>query len=211
MSNTQAISIFLAIASSLVVAATCVAGDTPDIPDNTAYHQINDAALKQFLQNSFAAQASTPTGAFDKYDAEVWLERSLANMRRFKVEKADALKILKSVYVQSQAHQLPPDLVLAVIEIESHFQRFAVSSAGAQGLMQVMPFWKQEIGRPNDNLTDIKTNIQYGCNILAYYLKVANQNWSEALARYNGSFGRTVYSEKVLTVWGDSWRNSSAH
>lgn len=181
------------------------------LDSKNSFEQINDAALKQFLENSFALDSGADKKSFDKYDAEVWLERSLQAMERFKIDKQDALEILKAVYVESQQNQLPPDLVLAVMEIESHFKRFAVSRVGAQGLMQVMPFWKNEIGRPQDNLTNIKTNVRYGCKILAYYLKVADQNWSEALARYNGSYGRTVYSEKVLTVWGERWRKSSSY
>lgn len=181
------------------------------LDSENSFEQINDAALKQFLANSFALDSDTAKKSFDKYDAEVWLERSLQAMQRFKVDKQDALEILKAVYVESQQNQLPPDLVLAVMEIESHFKRFAVSRVGAQGLMQVMPFWKDEIGRPHENLTNIKTNVRYGCKILAYYLEVADQNWSEALARYNGSYGRNVYSEKVLTVWGERWRKSSSY
>lgn len=175
-----------------------------------SYDQLNDAALKQFLSDSFSRQAKESEG-FDKYDAEVWLESSLSAMERFNVSKQEALQILQAVYVESKYNDLPPDLVLSVIEIESHFKRFAVSRVGAQGLMQVMPFWKNEIGRPQDNLMEIKINIRYGCKILAYYLDIAQENWSEALARYNGSYGRTVYSEKVLKVWGDRWRKSSAY
>jgi len=173
----------------------------------STYEQISDKALKQFLSEGLKHSSET---AFDKYDAEVWLERSLSGIKKFGVKKDTALIILKNVYIESQKNQLPPDLVLAVMEIESHFKRFAVSRVGAQGLMQVMPFWKNEIGRPQDNLTDIQTNIRYGCRILAYYMNVAKNDWTEALARYNGSYGRTMYSEKVMTAWVNHWRNSSA-
>ena len=208
-SLTVAALILCALYSQGVFALHLKDGNTHKL-NESAYDQINDLALKEFLSDSFAHDTQK-NKAFDKYDAEVWLERSLNAMQRFKVEKQEALTILQSVYVESKENQLPPDLVLAVIEIESHFQRFAVSRVGAQGLMQVMPFWKDEMGRPHDNLTEIETNIRYGCKILAYYLSIAKQNWSEALARYNGSYGRTVYSEKVLTVWGERWRNSSAY
>lgn len=171
-----------------------------------SYSQINDAALKQFLESSLSSIESEQSRSFDRYDAEVWLERTLAVMQRFKLEKPQAMHILKAVHRETERTKLPPDLVLAVIEIESYFNRYAVSRAGAQGLMQVMPFWKKEIGRPSDNLIDIDTNIRYGCSILAYYLKIAKQDWAEALARYNGSYGRTVYSEKVLVAWGKRWK-----
>ena len=62
-----------------------------------------------------------------------------------------------------------PELVLAVIDVESNFDRFALSHAGARGLMQVMPFWLDELGRPDDNLFRIDTNLRYGCTILRFY------------------------------------------
>ena len=104
------------------------------------------------------------------------------------------------------ARGLPPELVLAVIEVESHFDRFAVSRVGAQGMMQVMPFWKDEIGRPDDNLTHNPTNLEYGCRILQFYLQRENGNLHRALARYNGSVGQRVYSDKVYRAWRNRWR-----
>ncbi|NNC55628.1 MAG: lytic transglycosylase domain-containing protein [Pseudomonadales bacterium] len=166
--------------------------------------QIDDADLKDFLQQSLAAEQNA---AFDKYDAEVWLESMLSRMRVYKPSHEDALAILQAVYREAYASDLPPDLVLAVISIESAFNRFAVSRVGAQGLMQVMPFWKQEIGRPGDNLMDIDVNVRYGCKILQYYIKRSNGDLSEALARYNGSYGRTVYSEKVMLNWERRWQS----
>jgi soluble lytic murein transglycosylase-like protein len=106
----------------------------------------------------------------------------------------------------SKLSHLPPELVLAVIEVESHFDRYAVSQAGAQGLMQVMPFWKEEIGRPGDNLIQTETNLSYGCRILQFYLQQEQGQLNDALARYNGSAGSSVYSDKVKTAWQDHWR-----
>lgn len=179
---------------------------TLDSPESVqAFDQVNDDALRAFLKQHLSTDSQSDQG-FDRYDAEVWIERTLSIMKRFKLEQEEALQILRLVYRESRSAGLPPDLVLAVIEIESHFNRYAVSRVGAQGLMQVMPFWKNEIGRNEDSLVDTETNIRYGCYILAYYLKIANQDWAEALARYNGSYGRTVYSEKVLLAWGKRWR-----
>lgn len=166
--------------------------------------QINDVDLKGFLQQSLAAKQDA---AFDKYDAEVWLESMLNRMRVYKPSHDEALAILQAVYREAHASDLPPDLVLAVIAIESAFNRFAVSRVGAQGLMQVMPFWKREIGRPEDNLMDIDVNVRYGCKILQYYIKKSRGDLSEALARYNGSYGRTVYSEKVMLAWERRWQS----
>ncbi len=147
--------------------------------------------------------------ALDQFDAQAWLTAMLNRMEPYKIDHDEALQILRTVYREANNSDLQPELVLSVIAIESSFKRFAVSRVGAQGLMQVMPFWKREIGRPNDNLMSIDTNIKYGCKILQFYMKKSNGNWSEALARYNGSYGSTVYSEKVLLAWSHNWRSGS--
>ena len=98
-----------------------------------------------------------------------------------------------------------PDLVLAVMHVESLFDPYALSYVGAQGVMQVMPFWKAEIGRPDDNLIDLATNLQYGCAILKFYLDKENGNLRRALARYNGSLGSNRYPDKGLDYWYSYW------
>ncbi len=169
--------------------------------------QISDLELKRFLQNSLSRE----TLELDRYDAEVWLESMLSRMDIYELDKVEALEILHAVYREATASELEPDLVLAVIAIESGFKRFAISSAGAQGLMQVMPFWKNEIGRPDDNLMDIGTNIRYGCRILQYYMQRSGGHYSDALARYNGSYGKTRYPEKVLVAWKERWHSGRIH
>ena len=124
---------------------------------------------------------------------------------RYIPDDEERLALLREVHREATAAGLQPDLVLAVIEIESHFDRYAVSSAGAQGLMQVMPFWRGEIGRPKDNLTDVTTNLRYGCRILQFYLDKENGNLVRALARYNGSLGQYRYPEKVMVAWDRHW------
>ena len=118
----------------------------------------------------------------------------------------ERLDLLTQVYQQASRVDLHPELVLAVIEVESHFDRYAVSRAGAQGLMQVMPFWKNELGRQKDNLTDTTTNLRYGCHILRFYLDREDQNLSRALAAYNGSSGSERYPNKVRDAWQARWR-----
>jgi soluble lytic murein transglycosylase-like protein len=115
--------------------------------------------------------------------------------------------LLRRIHAAATASKLPPELVLAVIEVESHFDRFAVSKAGAQGYMQVMPFWREEIGRPDDNLTDPETNLRYGCHILQFYIDREGGNLRRALAAYNGSLGSNRYPDKVFRAWRQRWRN----
>lgn len=132
-----------------------------------------------------------------------------ARLTRY-VSDADArLQLLRQVHAAASRSDLAPELVLAVIEVESHFDRFAVSRVGAQGLMQVMPFWKDEIGRPGDNLTNNLTNLDYGCRILQFYLQRENGVLPRALAAYNGSSGSTTYSDKVETAWREHWRTGN--
>ena len=100
---------------------------------------------------------------------------------------------------------LKPELVLSVIEVESNFNRFAISSAGARGLMQVMPFWLKEIGRPGDSLINMQTNLRYGCTILKYYLDKERGKLHAALARYNGSQGQGWYPARVNLAYQKRW------
>jgi len=161
------------------------------------------------LLDKLVERMAEPYEAIDRFDAEVWLLVSDQRLTRYVKNSEQRLGILQAVYREALHHNLDPDLVLALIQIESHFDRFAVSSAGAQGMMQIMPFWRLEIGRPQDNLTDLATNIRYGTAILAHYLEVAKDDLVDALGRYNGSRGKLKYPEKVITAWRKRWRNKS--
>lgn len=134
----------------------------------------------------------------DRFDAEVWLIDMSGRIANLVDDRLERIEILKAVHAQASINQLPTDVVLGLIETESHFNRYALSPAGAQGLMQIMPFWKLEIGRPMDNLIDIETNIRYGCTILKSYLNIEKGDMSKALARYNGSRGKAKYPNKVF-------------
>jgi soluble lytic murein transglycosylase-like protein len=165
---------------------------------------IDPALLEKLVE-----RLAEPYESVDKFDAEVWLHASNQRLARFVEKPEDRLELLQTAYRESLHHGLDPDLVLAVMHIESAFDRFAISRVGAQGLMQVMPFWRLEIGRPQDNLTDVETNIRYGTAILAHYIEVASGDLVDALGRYNGSRGRLRYPEKVVGVWRRVWRNTT--
>lgn len=167
----------------------------------------NEPASEREQLRRFLDQSINRADSFeDRFDAEVWLVDMSARLTEFVPDQNARLRLLEDVHRYARNSQLPPELVLAVIEVESHFDRFAVSRVGAQGLMQVMPFWKEEIGRNNDNLTDITTNLSYGCRILQFYLDQEGGRLTTALARYNGSAGSTVYSDKVEAAWRRNWR-----
>lgn len=170
--------------------------------ESRANIQDPDPELRQKLKQTIAQADSFE----DRFDAEVWLVQKSAVLARFVDDPGRRLYILKEVHRAARQVGLPPEFVLAVIQIESAFDRYAVSRVGAQGMMQVMPFWKHEIGRDSDNLIDLQTNLRYGCTILKHYLDKENGHWANALARYNGSYGRYTYSHKVINVWSKYWR-----
>ncbi|WP_133735103.1 lytic transglycosylase domain-containing protein [Halospina denitrificans] len=142
----------------------------------------------------------------DRFDAEVWLVDMSGRTDQWLENNRRRMKILKLVHQEATRQGLSPEIVLAVIQVESGFDRFAISSVGAQGLMQVMPFWKNEIGRPEDNLTEVDTNLRYGTTILSYYLEKENGDLARALARYNGSTGKTWYPERVFNAFEEYFR-----
>lgn len=160
-----------------------------------------DTELRDFLKNT----VNDANSFDDRFEAEVWLVDMSARLKPFIKDPKERFKLLKAIHREATKAELKPDLVLALIEVESHFDNYAISTAGAQGLMQVMPFWKKEIGRPEDNLTDINTNLSYGCRILQFYLKKEKGNWMQALARYNGSYGQYWYPERVMNAWRKRW------
>lgn len=161
-----------------------------------------DPALKRELESSIRSADSFE----DRFDAEVWMVSMSEKLKRFISDPKERFRTLRLVHREATRSQLDPELVLAVIQIESAFNPYAVSHAGAQGMMQVMPFWKKEIGRSNDNLIDLETNLRYGCTILKHYLNREQGHFANALARYNGSYGSYKYSRKVIDAWLDYWR-----
>ena len=141
----------------------------------------------------------------DRWDVEVWVTDMATRLSNRVADKEERFTILKHTYIEAHRADLDPELVLAVIDTESNFDHFAISHAGARGLMQVMPFWLKELGRPGDNLFDIATNLRFGCTILKYYLDRERGNLTRALARYNGSIGKVWYPQRVFAKLRDRW------
>jgi soluble lytic murein transglycosylase-like protein len=142
----------------------------------------------------------------DRYDAEVWLTDMSRRLARQVPDANERLLILKTVHRHATHAKVEPELVLAVIDVESNFDRFAISSASALGLMQVMPFWVPQLGYKDKNdLFKIDVNVLLGCMILKYYLDMERGDLIKGLARYNGSRGRRVYSDKVIERLRTKW------
>jgi soluble lytic murein transglycosylase-like protein len=163
-----------------------------------------DQQLDPELKSVVARAISQAECFTDRHDSAVWYKLMEPRLRRMVRNEAERLEILKFVYCEAHRSgepRLPPGLVMAVIDIESRFDRWAVSRAGAVGLMQVMPFWPEQLGMRRHELTSVGPNIRMGCAILRHYLARERNNVAKALARYNGSFGRREYSDKVIHRW----------
>lgn len=170
-------------------------------PARATSEQVPDPELREVLREAANAADSFE----DRFDAEVWLTDMSARLRRQVSDPDERIEILTLVHYEASRAELPPELVLAVIEVESNFDRYAISVAGALGLMQVMPFWRDEIGRPDDNLIRLDTNLRYGCTILKFYLDKEKGDLRRALGRYNGSLGKRKYPNKVIDKLSRKW------
>jgi len=161
----------------------------------------SDPELRRLLKDAMEADY----GFEDRYDAQVWLLDMSNRLKPFVTDPKIRLKLLRQVHYEARRVDIEPELVLAVIEVESRFDEYAISVSGARGLMQVMPFWLEEIGISDRNLFKIRTNLRMGCTILRYYLDMEPGNLGRALARYNGSLGQTDYPNKVVTALRTNW------
>lgn len=157
------------------------------------------------LRNRMAAALKAGNDFPDRYDAEVWLMDMSNRLKPFMSGQAKRLNFLRILHEEAVRANVPPGLALAVVQIESGFKRFAISKTGAEGYMQIMPFWIAQIGAPNKNLFDTRTNLRLGCTILRYYLDQARNDWVKALSLYNGSTGRADYPYKVLKTLNSRW------
>ena len=161
---------------------------------------------------SVVAQAIAQAECFpDKYDSAVWYTLMEPKLRRVVKDRQERLQILRSTYCESHRageQRLPPGLVLAVMDVESRFDRWAVSSTGAVGLMQVMPYWPEQLGMARRELVRVDSNLRMGCAILRYYLAQEHNDVRRALARYNGSVGRREYPDLVIVRWTRSWNGA---
>jgi len=137
--------------------------------------------------------------------AKVWLQDMSKRLKRRLPDDEYRMNFLRMVHYEARRAGLDPQLLLGLIEVESGFKKYAVSSVGARGYMQVMPFWVKEIGTANHNLFDARMNLRYGCTILRHYLDIERGSLFRALGRYNGSLGKAKYPNLVRAAWRKHW------
>ena len=164
------------------------------------------AASVQAALNSAVSDRKPPNSSFrNPIEAVRWLGEMSERLSRRMPSQESRLEFLRAVHYEATRAGLDPQLVLGLIQVESGFKKYAVSSAGARGYMQVMPFWVKLIGGRNDNLFHLRMNLRYGCTILKHYLDIEKGDLFRALGRYNGSLGRSEYPDAVRAAWERHW------
>ena len=159
-------------------------------------------SVRSAMSAAIAADAP-PKPAFANVEARLaylrWLGAMSERLQRQKSERLTRLEFLETTWYESTRAGLEPALVLGLVQVESNFRKYAISSAGARGYMQVMPFWSRLIGDGDPSrLFHMQTNLRFGCVILRHYLDQERGDLFMALGRYNGSRGRAEYPNLVF-------------
>ncbi len=196
-----------AIAAVLAAAALALA-PAPALAGAQVEEQLAPSVVAG-LQRAIADNP-VPADYAAKSGMRSWFEEM---SRRLAPKMADARtrdEFIATVHYEATRAGLDPQLVLGVIQHESNFRKYAISSADARGYMQVMPFWTKLIGNSEHNLFHLRTNLRYGCVILRHYLDAENGDLYRALGRYNGSLGRPEYPTAVLATMNRNWLYASS-
>jgi len=172
---------------------------------NQEREKLTDLARKRLA--ALAGERAPPRLLFrNAQDGNRWLEEMSRRLEKRMPDRKVRYEFLRTVHFEAKNNGLNPQLVLALVEVESGFRKYALSSASARGYMQVMPFWTAEAGRARDNLFHLRTNLVYGCFILGLYLDRENNDLFRALGRYNGSLGKAEYPNLVIGAFKSRWQ-----
>jgi soluble lytic murein transglycosylase-like protein len=162
-------------------------------------------SVKSLMQKSVSDSAAPKLFFSSEIEAKKWLDTMSERLKKRMPDQAMREDFLRTVHYEATRAGLDPQLVLGLIQVESGFKKYAVSSVGARGFMQVMPFWVRNIGAPNHNLFHLRLNLRYGCTILRHYLDIEHGDLYRALGRYNGSLGQPQYPTMVVATWRRYW------
>lgn len=162
-------------------------------------------SVKALMQRSVSDRAA-PTLTFStEEEGRAWLNEMSQRLQKRMPDQQYREDFLRTVHYEASRAGLDPQMVLGLIQVESGFKKYAVSSVGARGFMQVMPFWVRSIGANDHNLFLLRTNLRYGCTILRHYVDIERGDLYRALGRYNGSLGKPEYPNLVLGAWRKHW------
>jgi len=186
-----------ALAAGFLAAATAHAG-------TQKYEPL--AASVQAALHAAVSDRAAPEPNWRSMDERIdWVTQMSERLVKRIPNPKERVDLVKTVKYEAERAGLDPQLVLGLIQVESGFKKYAVSQAGARGLMQVMPFWIKTIGNTKDNLFHLRTNLRYGCTILRHYLDIEKGDLFRALGRYNGSLGQSEYPNMVRAAWEKQW------
>ncbi len=158
------------------------------------------SALSMAVTGAAPPEPVLPTDQHRR-DFERWFAHAGQRLARYKSHPVERQEFLQTLWYEARRAGLSLSLVLGLVQVESAFRKFAVSSAGARGYMQVMPFWSRLIGDGDDSrLFQMQTNLRFGCVILRHYLDIERGDLFLALGRYNGSRGQAAYPQTVLAA-----------
>jgi len=163
------------------------------------------ASVRAVMQRAVADQAAPKLAFTSQQEAQFWLTEMSSRLQKKIPDDESRREFLSTVHYEAVRAGLDPHLVLSLIEVESGFNKYAVSRVGARGYMQVMPFWVKSIGTREHNLFHLRINLRYGCTILRHYVDMEKGNLYRALGRYNGSLGQAEYPNLVKTAWHKHW------
>lgn len=170
---------------------------------NQAEEELSDSVRTALSQAILQSGPPVPvlSNELEKQQFNVWRFKASQRLRQWMGHPDDREEFLQTLWYEARRAGLSLSLVLGLIEVESAFRKYAISSAGARGYMQVMPFWARSIGDGNERaLFHTQTQLRFGCVILRYMLDRENGNLFFALGRYNGSRGQSAYPDAVLTA-----------
>jgi len=192
--------------ATLIAAAIALALSTANSVAGTQREEALSASVQSALSKAIADQAPVSSSFVDSGEEAMWLSDMSRRLAKRIPDEKYRLELLRTVHYEARRAGLDPQWVLGLMEVESAFRKYAVSSAGARGYMQVMPFWVRQIGRPDDNLFNLRTNLRFGCTILRHYLDIEKGDLYRALGRYNGSLGKPEYPQAVRVAWSRNWQ-----
>lgn len=171
----------------------------------TQTQEMLSTSVRANLSRAVSDQA-VPKSAFDNsVEEKQWLDNMGRRLLKQFPNISERDDFLRTVHYEAKRAGLDPQMVLGLIQVESGFKKYAISSASARGYMQVMPFWVKDIGTPDMSLFSLRTNLRFGCTIMRHYLDIERGDLYRALGRYNGSLGRPEYPNMVLAAWKRQW------
>ena len=200
--------------AGLVAGAAALALARPAFAGGQIEEPLADS-VRTALSAAIAGSAPPPELRFDNIQDRLaylrWLGAMSERLKKNKTEGHERIEFLQTVWYESKRAGLEPALVLGLVQAESGFRKYAISSVGARGYTQVMPFWARQIGDGDAaRLFVMQVNLRFGCVILRHYLDVEKGDLFRALGRYNGSLGRSEYPDAVLANMDRHWQYTPA-